>query len=249
MAFLLVVRALAVTSLGRRGVGGIFPVQSKAHPSTANCTVSWFNQTLDHFSWAAPDGRTTYRQRYFEYDGYYEAGGPIWFYCGNEASVELYVNATGLMWENAARFGALLVFAEHRYYGESQPFLPIDGSGDWRAQPLQYLTHEQAIADYAVLIGHIRSVRGITDRSTAVIAFGGSYGGMLAAWIRIKYPGTVDGAIAGMSRFASRDLLPPILLSPPSAHPPFACCFLSLTSCAASAPILGFEVSLFTVTF
>jgi lysosomal Pro-X carboxypeptidase len=196
LLLLLLLHALAVASLGRRGAGGVFPAQSAAHPSTANCTMSWFNQTLDHFSWAAPDGRTTYRQRYFEYDGYYEAGGPIWFYCGNEASVELYVNATGLMWENAARFGALLVFAEHRYYGESQPFLPIDGSGNWKAQPLQYLTHEQAIADYAVLIDYIRSVRGIADRSTAVIAFGGSYGGMLAAWIRMKYPGTVDGAIA-----------------------------------------------------
>jgi hypothetical protein len=38
-------------------------------------------------------------------------------YAGNEADVTLYVNNTGLMWENAAVFNALLIFAEHRYYG------------------------------------------------------------------------------------------------------------------------------------
>ena len=23
-------------------------------PSTANCTVNWYNQTIDHFNWGAP---------------------------------------------------------------------------------------------------------------------------------------------------------------------------------------------------
>lgn len=41
---------------------------------------------------------------------------------GNEADVSLYVGASGLMWENAPDFKALLVFAEHRFYGESLPF-------------------------------------------------------------------------------------------------------------------------------
>ena len=50
--------------------------------------------------------------------------GPIFFYFGNEDNVELYVNHTGLMWESAEEFGAALVFAEHRFYGQSNPFTP-----------------------------------------------------------------------------------------------------------------------------
>jgi lysosomal Pro-X carboxypeptidase len=43
------------------------------------------------------------------------------FYPGNEANVELYLNATGIMWESAEQLGAVIVFAEHRYYGKSRP--------------------------------------------------------------------------------------------------------------------------------
>jgi lysosomal Pro-X carboxypeptidase len=57
-----------------------------------------------------------------------------------------------------------------------------------------YLTAEQAMADYAELIWEIRAQHGAHD--SPVVGFGGSYGGMLASWFRIKYPHMMEGAIA-----------------------------------------------------
>ena len=42
--------------------------------------------------------------------------------------------------------------------------------------------------DYVELIKFIRTEYQAEDK--AVIVFGGSYGGMLAAWIRMKFPAT-----------------------------------------------------------
>lgn len=98
------------------------------------------------------------------------------------------------MWDIAPEFGALLVFAEHRYYGKSLPF----GNNSFSdPKHLGYLTSAQAMADYIFLID---SLQNTSEKSVKfkhpVIAFGGSYGGMLAAWIRQKYPATILGSIA-----------------------------------------------------
>ena len=60
------------------------------------------------------------------------------------------------MWEAAPDFGALLVFAEHRYYGQSLPFGPNVVKPPVEPNLIGYLTAEQALADFAALIADIK---------------------------------------------------------------------------------------------
>lgn len=160
-------------------------------------TTHWFNQTLDHFSFTT---QTKFRQKYLINDTFWDSnGGPIFFYTGNEGVIEAFTENSGFMWDIASEFGAMLVFAEHRYYGESLPFGAESRSKD--PFKIGYLSSSQALADYVDLITYIRQNReGASD--SPVIAFGGSYGGMLAAWIRTKYPHIVQGAIAASAPIA-----------------------------------------------
>ncbi|KAF0689377.1 Aste57867_19169 [Aphanomyces stellatus] len=164
------------------------------------CDERYFVQALHHIE-ASP---LTFNQRYFVCDEFFTspADGPIFFYVGNEGDVELYLNHTGLMWENAASFGARLVFAEHRYFGKSMPPRGAHQSLTEYAAPC---ASQLAMVDYAVLLAHLRP-----SPATRVVVFGGSYGGMLAAWMRVKYPHLVHGAIA-----ASAPMLSFLGMNPP----------------------------------
>lgn len=160
-----------------------------------NYETKWFTQLTDHFSWANQD---TYQQRYLvNKDHWCGPNCPILFYCGNEGDIEVFTNNTGWMWENAQNLHAMLVFAEHRFYGKSMPY-NIDPTKITpnATKTLGYLSSEQALADYARLIYELKNT--IYDaKYSPVIAIGGSYGGMLAAWMRMKYPNSVTGALAG----------------------------------------------------
>ena len=119
--------------------------------------------------------------------------------CGNEGPLELFYNASGALFEHAQALGAHVFFVEHRFYGGSLPF----GNASFTNDALQYLSIEQALADYAEVITALPKVIGCAGTGAAaaagrcdVVLFGGSYGGMLAAWHRYKYPHLSLGAVA-----------------------------------------------------
>ncbi|CAH8532368.1 unnamed protein product [Heterobilharzia americana] len=110
----------------------------------------------------------------------------------NEGAIETFAENSGFIWKLAKELNASVIFAEHRYYGESLPF----GNSSFKdRQHFGYLTAEQALADYVLLINQLKANYSCFA-SSPVIAFGGSYGGMLSAWIRQKYPNEIAGAIA-----------------------------------------------------
>lgn len=60
-----------------------------------------------------------------------------------------------------------------------------------------YLSSSQALADFVYLINELQKLYPTEDDvKLPVVAFGGSYGGMLAAWLKMKYPNSIIGAVA-----------------------------------------------------
>jgi lysosomal Pro-X carboxypeptidase len=148
-----------------------------------------FNTKVDNFNISNED---TFPMRYIEDLSFYNSSkpGPILFYAGNEGAIEGFYDNSGFLSKTLAeKFGGFVVFAEHRFYGESFP------EGGMSIENLKYLSVEQVMMDYVKLLGYLRTIYPELATQPAFL-FGGSYGGMLASWIRMKYPTHFQGAIA-----------------------------------------------------
>ncbi|KAF5822720.1 putative lysosomal Pro-Xaa carboxypeptidase [Helianthus annuus] len=177
----------------------------------------FYNQTLDHFNFK-PESYATFQQRYIinsKWWGGASKNAPILVYLGAEGPIDDDVTVLGFLTENAPRFKALVVFLEHRFYGESNPFGLKGGSQSIEAMEESvknktirgYFNSAQALADYAELLLHIKNK--LHAHNSPIIVIGGSYGGMLASWFRLKYPHIALGALASSAPILYFDDLTP----------------------------------------
>ncbi|CAJ1418374.1 unnamed protein product [Effrenium voratum] len=144
--------------------------------------VSNVTSFVDNFDFA---NNATFHQKALTYSAWWRAGNPIFFFFGGEGSVEGFYNASGAVFEHGQALEAMVVFLEHRYYGSSRP-----------SSDLRFLTLEQALADTAWFLEGLRRRLGCGERECPVVTFGGSYGGMMVAWFRQKYPHLTAGGLA-----------------------------------------------------
>jgi hypothetical protein len=137
---------------------------------------------------------TTFLQQYEIITDYFKPGGPIFFWQGDEGSIQCVEELQ--MYEWAEEFGALLLTIEHRYFGISMPFgLKWEDNEQWPTHVLKPLTLSNVQLDSVRLIEHVKeAVPGAND--SKVVAFGGSYSAVLATLHRVRYPDVFYGAIA-----------------------------------------------------
>lgn len=189
--FITIATAAIILTLVASGYGQTYHYETKE-----------FDVPLDHFNFAI---NASFKVRYLVNDSYVDrqsGRSPLFFYTGNEGDIETFAQNTGFMWELAQKYRACVVFCEHRYYGKSLPF----GNMTFNVtQNYGFLSVEQALEDFAWLITRLQD----KNKYAPVIAFGGSYGGMLAAWLRMKYPHLVYGALAASAPVRQFDGLTP----------------------------------------
>ena len=131
----------------------------------------------------------TFNQRFFLIEdlvrGDKQSAPVVLYMCAHQSCTDSDV-PTGVI-EISKRLGSWIVGVEQRYRGESQPFK------DLSPQSMQFLTLKNVLHDLATF----QYAASATYKLNGPwIAYGSSYGGMMAAFYRAMYPQMVAAAVA-----------------------------------------------------
>jgi len=176
--------------LGRRDP---FPEPTFQSPTPSNIELLTITQRVDNFD---PQNLNTYEQRYYVNNEYYTPGSPIFLFLAGEWTITPYRMNYSLMHDMAGELNGGIFYLEHRYYGESRPTPNVTDEN------LRFLTPEQALADTAHFVNHIRrTVAGAVNSN--IILNGGHYSASLAIWFRQRYPHLTTGVWASSAPLPS----------------------------------------------
>ena len=158
---------------------------------------------VDHYAASLGSTPKKWSQRFYYDDTFIKAdNSPVFLYIGGEGA-QGPMSDRMFMYELASEVGALVVTLEHRYYGKS---FPVDNMS---VENLKFLTSEQAQADLARMIDFVAAlpvgevelkaqpalVNKFDLSASRWVAFGGSYPGNMATWLKLKYPSKVVGTV------------------------------------------------------
>ena len=110
-------------------------LKSSALPD--NVKTLYADVPIDHFT--NNGNLDMYKMRYLldETQAVGQANPPILFYCGNEGDITNFYTNSGFMTKTLAQqFKGVVLFGEHRYYGESKPY----GDKSFEKGKVEYLT-------------------------------------------------------------------------------------------------------------
>nr|GEZ80300.1 lysosomal Pro-X carboxypeptidase-like [Tanacetum cinerariifolium] len=190
-------------------INPLLNAKNKDYASVSNTFKTHvYNQTLDHFNYK-PESYATFPQRYLvnsKWWGGADKNAPIFVYFGAEEDIEDDLGSIGFLTHNAPRFKALVVYLEHRFYGKSNPLGSMEKSLK-NKNVRGYFNSAQSLADYAEILVHLK--KKLSAYHSPIIVIGGSYGGMLASWFRLKYPHIALGALASSAPILYLDNITP----------------------------------------
>lgn len=148
--------------------------------------TKWIEQKLDNFD---PQNERTWQMRYMENINNLQDGGPIFIFVGGEWTISEGNLLFGHMVDMARALNGTMFYTEHRYYGISEPM------EDLSVENLKFLSADQALADLAHFIVHVKSTTPALKNS-GVILVGMSYSASMVTWFMQKYPHLANGAWA-----------------------------------------------------